>query len=218
MGDGLQDIDNQQVRLQARPLLNCGGMSASNYQPDRNHLWRKIADDFRQACLFRREGKSAEADEILERRLPETIVAWSRVSGLSEPDRRERLSAMFDAEQKRIDDVWLAQQIILRQMQEVLIPSLCLQVAEEVREVMELQMEHVNEALGRLASASARSPRPAAEREVAPGLAAPARSSPVAPVERRARPNFDDLPAIIDELVNQEIHNSTCNARAAVLV
>jgi hypothetical protein len=195
-------------------------MSASQYQPDRNRLWRKLADDFRQACLFRREGRSAEADEILERRLPETIGAWSRLSGLSEPDCRERLSALFDAEQKRVDDVWLAQQIILRQMQEVLIPSLCLQVAEEVREVMEQRMEQVNEALGRLAASSARSSRPMVEREVAPGIAPTVRLSPVAPPECRAQPNFDDLPAIIDELVSQEIHNAThnINARAAVLV
>lgn len=192
-------------------------MSASNYQPDRTRLWRKIADDFRQACLFRREGKSTEADEILERRLPETIGAWSRVSGMSEPDRRARLSELFEAEQKRIDDVWLTQQIILRQMQEVLIPSLCLQVAEEVREVMELQLEHVNEALGRLAAASVRTARPAVEREVAPGSPM-VRLPQVAPVERRALPNFDDLPAIIDELVSQDIRNSVSTARAAVLV
>lgn len=192
-------------------------MSASNYQPDRNRLWRQIANDFRQACLFRREGKSTEADEILERRLPETIGAWSRVSGLSEPDRRERLSDLFEAEQKRIDDVWLTQQIILRQMQEVLIPSLCLQVAEEVREVMELQMEHVNEALGRLATTSVRTARPAGEREVATSSPM-VRLPQVAPAERRALPNFDDLPAIIDELVSQDIRESAFTARAAVLV
>lgn len=192
-------------------------MSASNYQPDRNRLWRQIANDFRQACLFRREGKSAEADEILERRLPETIGAWSRVSGLSEPDRRERLSDLFEAEQKRIDDVWLTQQIILRQMQEVLIPSLCLQVAEEVREVMELQMEHVNEALGRLATSSVRTARPAVEREVAT-RSPMVRLPQVTLAERRALPNFDDLPAIIDELVSQDIRDSAITARAAVLV
>lgn len=193
-------------------------MNSNTASDDRNRLWRRIGDDFRQACLLRREGKSEDATAILEKRLPETITAWARVCGLRETDRRERLNQLFEQEQKRVDDIWLSQQIILRQMRDILIPSLCLQVAEEVREVMELQMEQVNTAIANLSSAPGR-------RNVSP-VAAPAGTPAssmvnlpqVMPAERSSVPNFDDLPAIIDELITRDLRGTALNARASALV
>lgn len=193
-------------------------MSATNFNADRNRLWKRIAEDFRQACLLRREGKAAEATEILEKRLPEVIAAWSRVSGLREPERRDRLNELFEAEQKRVDDIWLSQQIILRQMRDILIPSLCLQVAEEVREVMELQMEHVTAALASISQAPTRQIAPPANAVLPDATARIVKLPQMVAGAGRAIPNFDDLPAIIDELISQDLRASDLGARGFALV
>lgn len=192
-------------------------MNVPNASGERIQLWKRIGEDFRQACLLRREGKAEEATAILEKRLPETITAWARVCGLREPERRTRLSDLFEQEQKRVDDIWLSQQIILRQMRDILIPSLCLQVAEEVREVMELQMEHVTSALARL------SPPPAPAIAPPAPVAASVRGTIVKlpqamPSERSATPRFEDLPAIIDELISRDLRETALSARSRALV
>ncbi len=192
-------------------------MNSNNLSEERTRLWKRIGDDFRQACLMRREGKGEEANVILERRLPETIAAWARNCGLREPERRERLNELFEREQRRVDDIWLSQQIILRQMRDILIPSLCLQVAEEVREVMEFQMEQVTSSLARLAPPVS---QPAASTEP---VSSSTRSSIVRfpqgqPPERTTAPSFDDLPAIIDDLISRDLRESVRNLRVGALV
>ena len=192
-------------------------MNVPNASGERIRLWKRIGDDFRQACLLRREGKAEEAATILEKRLPETITAWARVCGLREPERRERLNDLFEQEQKRVDDIWLSQQIILRQMRDILIPSLCLQVAEEVRDVMELQMEQVTSALARLSPppvSTAARPEPV----LTTTRGNIAKLPQVTPAERPSMPNFEDLPAIIDELISRDLRESALNARAVALV
>ncbi len=192
-------------------------MNLNNASQDRIRLWKMIGDDFRQACLLRREGKAEEATTILDKRLPETIAAWARVCGLREPERRTRLSELFEQEQKRVDDIWLSQQIILRQMRDILIPSLCLQVAEEVRDVMELQMEHVNSALARLAPPSA--PAVVQPAPVTAGARGTIVNLPQArPFDRSSTPSFEDLPAIIDELISRDLRETALSTRSRALV
>jgi len=192
-------------------------MNVPNASGERIRLWKRIGEDFRQACLLRREGKGEEATHILEKRLPEMIAAWARVCGLREPERRERLNDLFEQEQRRVDDIWLSQQIILRQMRDILIPSLCLQVAEEVRDIMELQMEHITSALARLSPPRGRTPvHP--EPVLAGGRGTIVKLPQVMPSERASTPSFEDLPAIIDELISRDLRETALNARAAALV
>ena len=198
-------------------------MNPVNQSAERERLWKKLSGEFRQACLLRRQGKQAESAEILDRLLPETIAAWARVSSLGESERRERLNRLFESEQNRVDDIWLSQQIILQQMREILIPSLCLQVAEEVREVMELQVSELSRKLEELESRQsstvvpaeqiesppqAPAPVPAPAREESPRLISLPVIVPEPPASRRPQPSFDDLPAIIDELINEELESS----------
>jgi hypothetical protein len=193
-------------------------MKSNNSSNDRRRLWMRIGDDFRQACLLRREGKAEEANELLEKKLPQTIAAWARLSGLPEADRRERLNDLFETEQKRVDDIWLSHQIVLRQMRDILIPSLCLQVAEEVREVMDLQTEQLTAALTKISRAPAAA-LPASARSAEPQP--PLRIVPlpvVMPTERKSAPNFDDLPLIIDDLITSSIESSKLDSRIAALV
>lgn len=174
-------------------------MNSKNQNADRSRLWKKVGEDFRRACLLRREGKQAEASDILDRQLPESIAAWAQVSGMREPERRERLNELFEREQNRVEDAWLTQQIILRQVRDILIPSLCLQVAEEVREVMELQVAEMSRQMARTESIRGTTPVPA------PSVRALPRPEPVVLSAVRPQPSFDDLPAIIDDLINAEL-------------
>lgn len=192
-----------------------------NLNQDRQRLWKRIGDDFRQACLLRREGKADEAADILDKKLPETIAAWSRVSGLRDGERRERLNELFEREQRRVDDIWLSQQIIMRQMRDILIPSLCMQVAEEVREVMEFQAEQLGEMLEKVSRPPAPVPAPTPVRaeQLAPTESRIVSLPKITTTERRASvPSFDDLPLIIDELINNEMGIPSAGSRMAALV
>jgi hypothetical protein len=189
-------------------------MTASNSNDnDRRRLWMRIGEDFRQACLLRREGKTVEAAEILEKKLPAAIANWARISGFNEADRKERLNDLFEMEQRRVDDIWLSHQIVMRQMRDILIPSLCLQVAEEVREVMELQIEHLTESLTRIST-----PAVPAQPRQEPVAANLIKLPTVMPSERRNTPNFDDLPVIIDELIADSLAQQPSLSRLAALV
>lgn len=201
-------------------LLNGLPMNQNHSSNDRQRLWKRIAEDFRQACLLRREGKASEAAELLDKKLPETIAAWSRVCGLRDGERRERLNDLFELEQRRVDDIWLSQQIIMRQMRDILIPSLCLQVAEEVREVMEFQAEHLGEMLEEVSRPPAPAPAPVRVEPKQPaGLDNRIVKLPaVMPTERRSMPNFDDLPLIIDELISHHAAQPEPSSRVVALV
>lgn len=196
-------------------------MNLNQSSNDRQRLWKRIADDFRQACLLRREGKANEAAEILDKKLPETIAAWSRISGIRDVERRERLNDLFEREQRRVDDIWLSQQIVMRQMRDILIPSLCMQVAEEVREVMEFQAEQLGEMLEKVSRPPAPVPAPTSVRA---GQPTPAESRivplpKITTTERRAGvPSFDDLPLIIDELISNETSIASAGLRMVALV
>lgn len=192
-------------------------MNPINKNSEARRLWKKITGEFRLACLQRRDGKAAEAADILEKQLPIDIAAWGRVSGLAEPERRRQLNEMFESEQRRVEDMWLSQQIILRQMRDILIPSLCLQVAEEVREVMEFQVEQITQMLTTTA-------RPATEAGRGENLAPTVGGRRIvalpqsAPAPEPVLPKFADLPAIIDDLIHRDLQRSGADTRALALV
>lgn len=191
-------------------------MNSINPSTELNRLWKSLTEEFRRACLLRRQGDSEGAEKILNEELPPMISHWSRLSPSSDVAKRERLNQMFDRERDRIEDAWLTQQMLLRQMRDVLIPSLCLQVAEEVREVMELQVSEITQKLSTITRG------PAEQKEiVAPEGEETSRivSLPTQSADAKATlPNFDDLPAIIDELISADLDSSMSEHRVAALV
>ena len=193
-------------------------MNPTNNISEARRLWKKITDEFRLACLHRRDGKTTETADILDKQLPADIAAWGRVSGLAEPERRRQLNEMFETEQRRVEDMWLSQQIILRQMRDILIPSLCLQVAEEVREIMEYQVEQITRMLANSTSAVTAAVDRQTGRTTAMGGARivnlPSPTMDSAP----ALPKFSDLPAIIDDLIKRDLQTNRVDSRALALV
>lgn len=205
-------------------VATCASMNLKNRSTELDSLWKNLTEEFRRACLMRRQGDSEAAGKILNEELPKKISQWSRLSPSTEAMKREQLNQMFERERERIEDAWMTQQILLRQMRDVLIPSLCLQVAEEVREVMELQVGEITRNLATASSAPAPISEAAPTRQIEPEaeeICLPSRgvSLPMTRGELSGdRPNFADLPAIIDELIDGDLNRTTSENRIAALV
>jgi hypothetical protein len=149
--------------------------------------WEKLVGEFRQFCLYRRQKKLIESDMILNSDLPRSIAEWSR-SFEGEPSvKKARLDAMFQTEQRRIDDAWLVQDLMAARFNEQMLPNLCMQVAQEVRSVMVEEM----------ATHDRRVPIPA--------------RSEVRPAAGRARVAIDDIPGVIDLVLAED--RNRANAR-----
>jgi hypothetical protein len=96
-------------------------------------LWDKVVGDFRQLCLLRRQKKWIEADMILNSDLPRSIAIWSEVFEGAPASKKAQLDAMFQAEQRRIDDAFLAMDLVASRLKDEIVPSICAQVTEQVR-------------------------------------------------------------------------------------
>ena len=89
--------------------------------------------DFRQLCLLRRQKKWIEADILLNSDLPRSIANWSEVFDGPPATKKTRLDSMFQTEQRRIDDAYLAMDLLAVRLQDEIVPSICAQVTEQVR-------------------------------------------------------------------------------------
>jgi hypothetical protein len=156
-----------------------------NSTPSETSLWAKIVEDFRQACLLRREGRRDEANQILNVDLPRTIATWSRLPATAPgEDRRSRLTRMFEAEQRRIDDAMIIQRVVSARIEEQILPRLAAEVREAVRD--ENRAARVVTETGMYRPATARAA--AVQR----------------PAQTRIR--FDDIPSMIDSvLLDQQL-------------
>lgn len=179
---------------------------------EHHKVWNQLAETFRQACLYRRQKRRQEATEILEKRLPPLIAQWSRIAPIDEREKRRQLEDFFATEQRRIEDAWLIQNMLLGQMRDVLIPSLCLQVTEEVRDLIDVRMKETM--VGALETATTRlqenSTRLAEQQSRAmANTLCEMTNVPAAPIRPEDDPAFGDLPAIIDRLIDEEVAQST---------
>ncbi|MSU31320.1 MAG: hypothetical protein EXS25_01410 [Pedosphaera sp.] len=99
---------------------------STNAHPDLT--WFKILDDFREACVLRKNGRHEESEDLLKRILPEKIAEWSRLSLPAGTNRRLQLETMFREEQLRVDDAFFLQRLVTHQIEEHLLPKLCFMV------------------------------------------------------------------------------------------
>ena len=135
---------------------------------------------FRQLCLLRRQRKLIESDMILNSELPRAIASWSQSFDAEPSAKKSRLDAMFQTEQRRIDDAWLALELMTTRFNEQFIPAICSQVAQEVRSAMAEEM----------AAQDRRQPLPARiTNSVSAG---------------RTRVAFDDIPGVIDLVLAED--------------
>jgi len=148
-----------------------------------NHFdsrWEKVVRDFRQLCLLRRQERIVESEAMVRQQLPNSISEWSRNDSAEPGAKRARLDSMFQQEQRRMDDLWVMNELLSARLREDFLPEVCSSVCETVG--VELRRAGAGRDSG---NASARwDARP---------VAAPA------PLHRVA---FDDIPSVIDQLLN----------------
>lgn len=160
-------------------------MSTSG-QPDQ--LWSRIVEDFREACILRKNGRHDESNELLQQILPREIAEWAKLPQPAGVNRRTKLEAMFRDEQRRVDDAFFVQRIVTSQLEEHLLPKLCFMVAEEVREAVRNDVR----SFGNL-------PGPSKAAAGADSTARPKTASP-----SRPRVRFDDIPGMIDSILREQ--------------
>ena len=95
--------------------------------------WDTLVGQFRQLCLLRRQKKWIESDIILTSDLPRAIAAWSESADADPATKKSRLDAMFQTEQRRIEDACFTMDLLADRLKEEIIPSICAQVTERVR-------------------------------------------------------------------------------------
>jgi hypothetical protein len=95
--------------------------------------WDVLVGQFRQLCLLRRQKKFIESDIILTSELPRAIAEWSELSDAEPAAKKSRLDAMFQAEQRRIDDNCFTMDLLTNRLKEEILPSICAEITEQVR-------------------------------------------------------------------------------------
>lgn len=148
-----------------------------------NHFdsrWEKVVRDFRQLCLLRRQERQEESETMMRQQLPHSISEWSRNDSADPDAKRARLDSMFQQEQRRMDDLWVMNELLSARLREDFLPVVCSSVCETVG--VELRRAGVGRDSG---NASARwEPRP------------------VSPPSARNRVAFDDIPSVLDHLLS----------------
>jgi hypothetical protein len=99
-------------------------------------LWISLVEQFREACVLRRNGRHEESEQLLQTEIPNKIAAWSKQALPVGIDRRSALETMFQDEQRRVEEAFFVQKLVTTQIEEQLLPKLCFMIAEELRDVV----------------------------------------------------------------------------------
>ena len=97
-------------------------------------LWDKIVKCYREACLLRHKGLIDESMGVLTTLLPQAIAEWSQVNPEEADTKRSKLTRMFEDEDERIENALVITQVMSSNLQDMIIPQLCMQVAKELTE------------------------------------------------------------------------------------
>ena len=156
--------------------------------------WKKLVSDFRRICLLRHQKRRAEAEILLKNGLPGRIAAWSESFDAELEVKRKRLDDMFEAEQRRIEDAFLVQELVAARFNEQFVPLICEQVAQEIHALIDQG----------IAPQDRRPNKPSGT--VSNGAGA------------MSRVTFDDLPGVIDLVLAEEpIHKSAREFESSLL-
>jgi hypothetical protein len=106
--------------------------------------WDALVGQFRQLCLLRRQKKFIESDIILTSELPRAIAEWSQVSDGEPVAKKSRLDAMFQNEQRRIDDACFAMELLTDRLKTEILPAVTSELTEQIRATV---MENIRAAI-----------------------------------------------------------------------
>ncbi len=113
---------------------------------------------------------------LLNHDLPGSIAEWSRLDSSDAASKRTRLDAMFQSEQRRLEDVWQIKDLLAQHLTDTLVPQLMQSISSEIKTAMSHTLS---------AEVPAWAPRLPA-----------------------ARPHFDDIPGIIDQVLAEQLDQS----------
>ena len=80
-------------------------------------LWSSLVEQFREACVLRRNGRHEESEQLLQTELPNKIAAWSKQPLAVGVDRRTVLENMFHEEQRRVEEAFFVQKLVAAQIE-----------------------------------------------------------------------------------------------------
>lgn len=149
-------------------------------------LWRDIVTHFRSLCFFKLQGNAVVSETILRQLLPKKIAEWSEAVSVDAEEQKGRLEEMFKAEQRRVDDVYTLHELSAMQWREDLIPALTNQIHQEIRQTICEQFALLNKS------------------QVTPTQEITHFRTASLITQNRRRIAFDDIPAIIDLIVEDE--------------
>jgi hypothetical protein len=124
------------IRRLASSVLSRVSLIMMNRAYANDPLWISLVEQFREACVLRRNGRHDESEQILQTELPNKIAAWSKQPMPAGSDRRSALETMFQDEQRRVEEAFFVQKLVATQIEEQLLPKLCFMIAEEIRDVV----------------------------------------------------------------------------------
>lgn len=154
-------------------------------------LWQKVVQDYRQLCVLQRQTRREESSWLFQAELPASILEWSEHEAADGAAKARRLDEMFQQEQRRVADAWLAQEFMEQRLRTQLLPSLAARIDEKVRKA-------VTQNAALFAPVQSPAPRPVPPRP-AP-VAARATETP----RRPARVAAGDIASIIDLILEGE--------------
>jgi hypothetical protein len=196
---GIQKMD------QPTTSLKSGEEPAVTSEMDLNSLWGQVVANFRQACILKHAGKPIDAEHLLRSELPRWISAWSKLNPKPAREQEQELRAMFLAEQKRIFELWSAQDVLAASLTHRVVGSLSNLVAQELKTLVASQL-----VLGNSTSISAAQTRLLTRSQGPYMRIAPSGErwddsiGARRPEQSKARLSLDDVPGAIDAVLAEQ--------------
>jgi hypothetical protein len=150
----------------------------------RQARWNQIVADYRQICILRRQGQTAEAARLVKEKLPKSIALWARQDGRNAAQKKAVLEHLFATEHRFLDSLFASQRELAVKLAELLIPAVSQQVGREVRKVITGHFEALCYQLARAKEAFSQPSEP--------------------PGSVRERIRFVDIPAVIDAVLAEQ--------------
>lgn len=173
-----------------------GTLTALMDESKTEDLWEEIKGQFRIACILRKEDKIDEAVEVINSVLPPLLSQWTQANTKSSVQKRKLVEQMFHKEMERVEDAWITYELVSKRLESQLTKAL----SDEIKEVK----KHIFKILSEIDIVRNQAPvssKPRYLRAISRG----ASFFKGRRAKRRAeRLSFDDIPGIIDALLEDE--------------
>ena len=159
-------------------------------------LWEEIKGQFRIACILRKEDKLDEAVKVINSVLPNLLSQWNQSNTEPSAQKRKLVEQMFQQEMDRVEDAWVTYELVASRLEDQLTKTLSTEIREIKRNIFKILSEID------LARNNAREPdQPRYLKAFSKGVSFfKDRQSK----RKSNRVPFDDIPGIIDALLDEE--------------